>query len=263
LSISQHLVNLMGGRLMVESMLGEGSTFSFDIPLAAAEAQETVTAMRGDASGHAGPRRHLLVVDDNAVNRKLLEDMLMPLGFIVDQAEDGEVALRQAEASPPDLVITDVIMPVMDGLTLIQRLRADRRLAAIPIVVLSASATDDDRLTALQSGANAFLAKPVEQSALLRTLGVQLGLRWTYTAKKRAVADVEPALVPPGPSELRVLHELAEDGDMRGITHTTDQIAATQPDCAAWAGQLRRLAANYQSQAILKMVLQHLAQERA
>jgi signal transduction histidine kinase/CheY-like chemotaxis protein len=263
LPISKHLVQLMGGQLMVESVVGEGSTFSFDIPLAAAEAQETATTIRGDVSGYAGPRRRLLVVDDNAVNRRLLEDMLVPLGFIVDQAEHGEVALRQAEASPPDLVMTDVIMPVMDGLTLIQRLRADQRLSTIPIVVLSASATDDDRLTALQSGANAFIAKPVEQSALLRALGEQLKLCWTYKATRPAPVDEQPALVPPGPSELRALHELAQDGDMRGISRTADQIAATQPDCAAWAGELRRLAANYQSQAILNMVRQHLIQESA
>ncbi len=106
LPISKHLVQLMGGQLVVESVVGEGSTFSFDIPLAAAEAQETATALRGDASGYAGPRRHLLVVDDNAINRRLLEDMLVPLGFIVDQAEHGEVALRQAAASPPNLVLT-------------------------------------------------------------------------------------------------------------------------------------------------------------
>jgi CheY-like chemotaxis protein len=154
-------------------------------------------------------------------------------------------------------------MPVMDGLTLIQRLRGDPRLSTIPIVVLSASATDDDRLAALQSGANAFLAKPVEQSALLQTLGVQLGLHWTYHATKAATADAQPALVPPGRTELRVLHELAQDGDMRSICQTADQIAATQPDCAAWAGELRRLAVNYQSQAILKMVGQHLIQQLA
>jgi signal transduction histidine kinase/ActR/RegA family two-component response regulator len=263
LSISKHLVKLMGGQLMVESVAGEGSTFSFEIPLAAAEAQGSATAIRGDASGYAGPRRHLLVVDDNEVNRSLLEDMLVPLGFSVDQVEHGEAALRQAEASPPDLVITDVIMPVMDGLTLIQRLRANQRLSTIPIVVLSASATDDDRLTALQSGANAFLVKPVEQSALLQTLGEQLGLRWTYKASKPISTDARPALVPPGGSELRALHELAQDGDMRVMSHAAEQIAATHPDCAAWAGELRRLAANYQSQAILRMVRQHLVQEPA
>jgi signal transduction histidine kinase/ActR/RegA family two-component response regulator len=263
LSISKHLVELMGGELMVESIVGEGSVFAFNIPLAIAEAQETAAAIHGDASGYAGPRRHLLVVDDNAINRRLLADMLVPLGFIVDQAEHGEAALRQAVADPPDLVMTDVIMPVMDGLALIQRLRADPRLSTIPIVVISASATDDDRLTALESGANAFLAKPVEQFALLEALGVLLGLSWNYTVAEPAVAEAQPALVPPGRSELRALHELALDGDMRGISSTADQIGATQPDCAAWATELRLLAANYQSQAILRMVRQHLIQEPA
>ena len=165
---------------MVERTIGQGSNSWFEIPLPVAEPQQMTTTTERTIVGYEGESRRLLVVDDNAVNRALLADTLVPMEFAVDQAENGEVALRQAETSQPDLVLTDIVMPVMDGLELIRRLRAHAVLRSLPIVVISASATDADQVAALQSGANAFLGKPVEQDVLLQTLGVQLGLSWVF-----------------------------------------------------------------------------------
>jgi len=105
----------------------------------------------------------VLIVDDNDANRYLLRALLQGHGYIVEEARHGGEALTRAQQDPPDLTISDLMMPVMDGYTLLRRWRADERLKTIPFVVYTATFTEpkDERL-ALALGANAFIVKPAE-----------------------------------------------------------------------------------------------------
>jgi CheY-like chemotaxis protein len=109
----------------------------------------------------------------------MLVELLGSAGFDVAEAADGRQALASALALPPDLVVMDIVMPVMDGLTAIREMRRDPALQAVPVIAASASASSGDRETSLAAGANAFLPKPIDHRGLLHEVGVLLQLRWT------------------------------------------------------------------------------------
>jgi CheY-like chemotaxis protein len=172
---------------VVDSRHGEGSRFWFKLdflpaplPVHPPAVAHSVTESCGPPiiRHYAGARRRVLVVDDVPANRQLLCDLLQRQGFEVDQAADGAQALQQVHAQPPDLVLMDIRMPVMDGLEATARLRADPRTRALPVVAVSANASAEDRGRCLQRGANAFLAKPVRLDHLTAVLTEQLALSW-------------------------------------------------------------------------------------
>jgi signal transduction histidine kinase/ActR/RegA family two-component response regulator len=186
LAISRQLVRLMGGDVKVSSEHGLGSRFWFNLTL------PLVTRLEGTSPspsspgsriiGYEGPRRSVLVVDDVTLNRLLLEDVLTPIGFDVRHAEDGLQALDQIESNMPDLVIMDLAMPVMDGLEATRRLRQSDPSNQLPVLALSAHASDSDRAAAMQAGANAYMVKPFEHRVLMTVLAQLLNLQWRYEA---------------------------------------------------------------------------------
>lgn len=180
LAISQQLVHLMGGEIRFESQLGRGSLFSFELHLPVVADEAVISPARRRAIGYEGPRLSILVVDDVAKNRAMLMDMLTPFGFEVLDACDGREALVKAERCRPDLIIMDVVMPVMDGLEATRQLRRVPNSAEIPVVAVSANATREEAVRSYDAGVDAFLAKPIEHDTLLRVIGEQLGLSWIF-----------------------------------------------------------------------------------
>jgi signal transduction histidine kinase/ActR/RegA family two-component response regulator len=180
LAISRELVRLMDSEIELASRPGHGSRFWFDLALevpALAASGPRPTMPRG----FEGPPRTVLIADDVARNRALLRDLLTPLGFGIHEAADGQEAVDRAQRIGPDLVLIDSVMPGVDGITAIGRMRATPQLRDVPIISVSASAMTADRERCLAAGANAFLSKPVDVFALLDQIERTLGLRWTYT----------------------------------------------------------------------------------
>jgi signal transduction histidine kinase len=134
LAISRQLVRLMGGVLQLDSEEGRGSRFWFelDLPVCNAPTSLALPARPPQATGHAGPKRRILIADDVIANRQLLVAMLEPLGFATAEAVDGQDALDQLPTFMPDLVLMDLAMPVRDGLDAIRTLRADARTKTCP-----------------------------------------------------------------------------------------------------------------------------------
>ena len=114
--------------------------------------------------------RNILVVDDDASVRSLVRDVLEVEGYDVHVAEDGFAALRRIAAQRPDCVVLDVMMPGMDGHAVLQRIRAADGGSALPVVMLTAAADDDQAWQAWSGGVDYFLAKPFDPSELLRYL---------------------------------------------------------------------------------------------
>jgi CheY-like chemotaxis protein len=112
----------------------------------------------------------ILVIDDNPVNLKLASEVLLADGHTVIRAEDAEQALSLLETQMPDLVLTDIALPRMDGLELTRRLKADPRYQHLPVVALTASAMKGDQARVLDAGCDAYIAKPIDT----RTLSAQL-----------------------------------------------------------------------------------------
>jgi signal transduction histidine kinase/ActR/RegA family two-component response regulator len=267
LSISRHLVRLMGSDIRVESRAGAGSRFWFDLdlPTGMPQARPEPMLQPSRVTGYHGARRRLLVVDDVDANRRLLLVFLSLIGFDVDQADSGEACLSQAQSRPPDLIVMDSVMPGMDGLETTRRLHALAALRTVPVIVVSASASPADAQRSLAAGARVFLPKPLDLDRLLQEIGTLLKLAWIAEAPP-APADAAPtgpapALVAPPGGEIERLYKLAQIGDMRDIRVRAEHIAALGAAYVPFAQRLRELADRFQSRAILDLVTQFMDRE--
>lgn len=169
LTITQRLVHMQQGTITLESVMGRGSHFTVLLPCAPAEMPQApaVPVSAGDRAGSGVIRRRILVVEDNVINQKVITALLRKAEYEVEVASDGALALERLNASPFDLVLMDVQMPVMDGLETTRRLRADPRFETLPVVALTAHAMNGDREKCLAAGMNGYLAKPVDHRHLL------------------------------------------------------------------------------------------------
>jgi CheY-like chemotaxis protein len=256
LAISRQFVRLMGGEIHVVSQVGVGSTFWFELEVPAIQIEKVASCER-IVSGYEGPRKKILVVDDVAVNRLMVVDMLSQFGFDVIEAVDGREAQEKAQTARPDLILMDIVMSEMDGLETTRRLRQIPGLEEMPIIAMSARASSSDGEKCLAAGMNAFAPKPIDFDKLLAPIASLLRITWTCEQKAAVPASYEgggPLVVPP-PQELEVLHYLARMGNMREIVQWA---ADLEESYRAFADQLRLMAQQYQSKAILELVEQHL-----
>ncbi len=171
LSISKQLVERMGGRFELESEPGRGSTFRFTIPLG--KQLDPTPEPVGPRAELAGLR--VLVIDDNATNREILEHQVASWGMLCASADRGAAALEMlrgahTSGAPYDVALLDMNMPGMDGLALASAVRGDPTLAALPLVLLTSWAVQGSADAARRAGISAFLTKPVRQSQLYDVL---------------------------------------------------------------------------------------------
>lgn len=185
LAISKRLTELMGGQIGVSSRYGEGSLFWFSVRLQVAQ-EPTVTAEReSNAFGSSVVPRdnRILVVEDNKINQKVALLMLKGLGYSADIAANGLEALSALDSAHYDLILMDCMMPEMDGFEATRRLRSfGGHSASVPVIAMTASAFDDDRVACLSAGMNDFISKPVYEAELSEKLSF-----WLRTERRSAV----------------------------------------------------------------------------
>jgi PAS domain S-box-containing protein len=176
LAISRRLVELLGGSIALSSEVGRGSRFWFTVPLAACQRERSGAPEAGRiyASGTAaGPARSLrvLAAEDNALNQRLICELLRRFGHHVDLATNGRQAVERATAEPFDLILMDIQMPELDGIAATRAIRAlGTPAAATPIVALSANAMSEQREQYLAAGMDEVLTKPIDPRALIELL---------------------------------------------------------------------------------------------
>jgi len=253
LALVEELAKHNGGSVRVESKVGLGSTFTVTIPLGkdhlpadriSAQRSLASTALRGETyieealhwlsdvpntqeflstdallpahvSGTGDKKRsRILLADDNADMRDYVRKLLSS-SFDVEVAPDGEAALEAIRSRPPDLILSDVMMPKLDGFGLLKELRSDHRTATIPLIMLSARAGEDARVEGVGAGAADYLTKPFSTRELLARVNSQLNMART----RREAAEVERKLRAEAELERnRLQHEIADIKLLRGVS---------------------------------------------
>jgi len=238
LAITRLLAHVLGGDIAVTSTPGVGSSFRLRVMLPV-PARPVGRPERGRRiTGYDGPRRTVIVIDDDPAQGIVLASFLRPLGFDVHNAANGAEGIALAARLAPDIVLVDIQMPGMSGWEAAAELRAAQG-DALRIVMVSANAHEFRAGGDGRSNHDAFATKPVDLDSLLLLIGSQLGLRWIETAEEREAPA--PAALPPEASPfLDRLRRLAKVGHVRGIEDALGDFEKSVPAAAWLATTLRR-----------------------
>lgn len=267
LAISKKIVEMMGSTIQVKSQLGIGSVFWIDLtlPIAAEWAKTAQVNHQGTIIGYKGKKRKVLVVDNKWENRSVIVNLLSPIGFEVVEAINGKEGLEQISQLKPDLVITDLVMPEMEGFEMTKMLRQMPQFKDMVIIASSASVFDSDQYKSLEAGCNQFLPKPVQASELLELLQVHLDLEWVYGELKverkssmvtEQISEGTKEIAPPA-EELETLFHLARRGHLKGIIKHAQKLVEFDESLMPFANHLCQLAKGFQEKALLEFISQY------
>ena len=263
LAITKRLVELQGGQIRVESRVGRGSTFTVEIPFETAPAAEPSVEPQPEQRTAVPPSKQarLLLVEDNAVNQRVVLAMLRKKNYAIDVANNGQEALDKLEraAEPYNVILMDVQMPVLDGLETTKAIRRNNNWDNLPIIAMTAHAMIGDRERCLQAGMNAYVSKPVQQAGLIAVIeqylasgtgqvavskasGVERILTDKLMQQDRAlVSEMLRLFMEVAPERLQKLETAAARGDVQTLSEEAKRIGAAAEHIASTSlGQLAR-----------------------
>ncbi len=274
LAISQKIAELMNSSIHVRSEIGKGSVFWREVDLAAADEDFAGTwsnhqNMQRKIVGVKGKIYKILLVDDKWENGTVLVNLLEEIGFEILEASQGQEALELARSERPDLIITDLVMPVMDGFEMMRHLRRSPALRDIIIIVTSASAFSKDATQSIETGGNDFIAKPVSFDLLLAKIEKHLNLEWIYedlttvpinnyglanSARSPDQALNNLSMVAPTDEDINILFDLAMQGNINGILEYAIALEAKDDQLVPFAQELQNLANEFKIKQIKEPV---------
>jgi CheY-like chemotaxis protein len=244
LNLSQALVRLMGGEIRVESEVGRGSTFSFDLSL------EATAALPGKASGwkplllaEGQPALRQLVVDDKASNRDLLTDYMEAIGFPVQSVSNGQEAVEAWRTWQPRVIWMDMRMPVLDGYEATRRIRALEQESGQPrttIIAITASIFSEDRGGVFSAGCDGIIHKPFREQELFEALAQFAGVVFQERVPEAPAPGREP-----GPPDLggldpvwrQAFYEALRAGDMQEARILASRLPPSQESLSTYLKQ--------------------------
>ncbi|MGY3622805.1 hybrid sensor histidine kinase/response regulator [Bradyrhizobium sp. USDA 10063] len=241
LTISRLLAGVMGGDIKVISTVGNGSTFRVKILLSEVTNPRRSAPSDAPVYGYHGPRKTILITDDDPTHRDLLREVLAPLGFILLSAPDGPGCLALAQHCRPDLFLLDISMPGMDGWTVAEALRSTGHHQA-RILMISASALEAHGAPLAQPFHDGYLMKPIDIPRLLETIRLLLKLEWQHDADEVPAPQWRPESGSRPPVKyIEELIGLGQLGYIRAIQLKLDEIGTEFPEHADFVSQMRSL----------------------
>jgi signal transduction histidine kinase/ActR/RegA family two-component response regulator len=241
LTISRLLAGVMGGDIKVASAVGHGSTFKVKILLSEVTNPTRHAPVEAPVAGYLGPRKTILVTDDDPVQRDLLREVLTPLGFILLAAPDGPGCLALAQHCRPDLFLLDISMAGMDGWKVAETLRAEGHHQA-RILMVSASALEAHGAPLAQPYHDGYLMKPIDIPRLLETIRQLLKLEWKYDSDETIVPRWQPETGSrPSVKHVEELIGLGQIGYIKAIQVKLDEIGSAHPEHTDFVLQMRGL----------------------
>ncbi|NQE34701.1 PAS domain S-box protein [Microcoleus asticus] len=258
LAISKKIVELMGSTIQVQSEMNVGSIFWFDVNLSQADEWVKTSQIdnRGQIIGIKDRQPKIVVIDDKWANRSVISNLLSPIGFEVSEANDGQEGWEKILEVQPDLIVTDLLMPELDGFELIKRVRESENFKDIVIIVSSASVFETDQYRSLEAGGNTFIPKPVQATELLQKLQQYLDLEWVYEGNEDplAIASDTNELIAPPATEMEMLYELALKGNFLEIVKQASLLEEIDPKYIPFAKILHQMAKDFQDEEILTFI---------
>ena len=275
LSISQKLVELMGGELKVKSELGKGSTFGFEIGVkilpdlahSTMNPPPQIIGFKTTGAKQQGQKERekflILVVDDIRQNRSFLVELLEPFGFEVLEAKNGIDALDKARKYDPDIILMDMVMPMMDGFECSRQIRQDPKIKDTVIIAVSASVFAHHQQACLDAGCNAFLPKPVETYQLLEWLATYLPLELIYQESATLNESNEIEFPPKGPKaeQANTLWGFILKGDIKGVMEYANELEQLDAELQPFAKYVCQLAESFQEQKLEKFMKQYISHD--
>ncbi len=248
LAISQKIARMMGGEITVESTVGAGSAFIFEVALPRTDGGPE-SEWRSDAPvklvDRSKTRRRALIVDDKSMDRRVMGDMLWSLGFETETVAEGGNALDRLLAFWPDVVLLDWVLPEgMSGRAVIREIRAMIPKGGPAIIVITGKANHGIEAAAREAGADGCLIKPIRMDDLQKALEAHLPLTWTAEGSDKGLHDERPAeletLPPPPLEDVKAIHDLSRIGDFRGIVGYLERMRESNPDAADFCDAMER-----------------------
>ncbi len=178
------------------------------------------------------PKSKILVVDDEETNVKLMEAILLPRGYEIVKAHNGEQALEKVDSEAPDLILLDVMMPIMNGFDVCKKLKDDTEMRLIPIVIMTALGEVDHRIKGIEAGADDFLTKPVNPDELLARIQTSLRLKETIQRKVDRLKDAHKYLARFVPQS--VIQKIEENPEAPQLEKTDQDLSALFVDITGY-----------------------------
>jgi CheY-like chemotaxis protein len=262
LAISSKIAELMGSKIFAESELGRGSKFWLDLDFTVSSEwiQPTPLSLVKNVVAIRSNKSKILIVDDQWENRSVIANLLTPIGFSCFEANNGQEALYQAEYIRPDLIITDLAMPIMDGFELMRALNNHPTLHNIVVIVSSASVFEADRNNSLAAGGDDFLPKPIQLDELLKILEKYLHVEFVYADDSQPKTltnqhnNLENELILPSQPEIDKILDLAMRGNIKGIQELLNTLEVTDVKYIPFVVKVRELANSFQTKKIKQYI---------
>ena len=230
LSISQKMIELMGSCIEVDSELGKGSSFTFEIkfPVVENSQEKNISTKNRKIIGYYGEAKKILIIEDLWEDRSSIVNILEPLGFDLVEATNGKEGLEKAKEYQPDLIISDIYMPILDTWEMLSYMDSYQNLKDIPFILTSTSISDKDKITFLN--AKYFLIKPIQNEELYRLIEKELDINWKYAESDNFLEislnrKQQESIIFPPQSELMMLLDYAKKGQIKGIIEELEKIA--------------------------------------